>query len=144
MKTISVLPVVAALFITSSSVAMADDKIVLPNYVAVDYNVSGQHPPLTPAQLTRIQQILARVKPCQRPLVHYAVYPYEGMQAGLVFFFRTPNDDVLDYSHVFGDSGRYYMPTDGLFSGFTDDTSTQEAQAKQGIQWDIDRQPCPK
>lgn len=129
---------VAALFIASSSVAMADDKVVLPNYVALDYNELGHHPVLTPEQVARIQQVLARVKPCQRPLVRYAIDRYE--KDGIALFFGVyPNT----FMHVFGSPDAYYLPSMGVFAGPPDNADI-EAQTKQGIQWDIDHQPCPK
>lgn len=137
MKTI--ISILVALFITSS-VALAGDT---PNYIAIDYNVSGHHPPLTPAQMARIQQILARVKPCQRPLVRYAFVPHDraipflvGEEDGLAFFFYTNDEDEAgEILHVFDTNNIYYREDVGLIPGMRPYPS---------IQQDIDEQPCPK
>lgn len=119
-------------------VAVAALSLGLNASAATTYNTPGHHPPLTPAQVVRIQQVLARVKPCQRPLVRYAIDRYE--KDGIALFFGVyPNT----FMHVFGSPDAYYMPSMGVFAG-PPDNSDIEGQTKQGIQWDIDHQPCPK
>ena len=132
MKTI--MGVLVALFF-AGNVAVADYRC--PNYVAIDYNTPGHHPPLTPAQVIRVQQILARVKPCQRSLVRYALVPHHrSIPYGLAFFFWTNDEDEAgEILHVFDTSNTYYREDVGLIAGM---------QSYQSIQEDIDNQPCPK
>jgi hypothetical protein len=139
-RILSSLALVAPLLVTSNGIATAiEDKVVLPNYVAVDYDIPGRHPSLTPAQVTRIRQTLAQVKPCQRRLVHYAIPAKDG-----IALFFWPPDDEASLTHVFGMPGIVYRPEMGLFPGPPDRDAMVAAQAKQGIQWDIDHQLCPK
>jgi hypothetical protein len=110
----------------------------MPSYIAADYNATGGHPSLTPDQTAAIRRVLARVKPCQRPLVRYVLT--EGEKDGIALFFKPEPDQ---WAHILGEPDAYYAPLQGVFAGPPDDPSTQ-AQGEQGMQWDIDRQPCPK
>ena len=107
MKILSALVIVAVPLCAGSSALAAT---TYPHYVAVDYNVPGHHPPLTTAQVTRIRQVLARVKPCQRPLVNYAVFSAEDAVAkdNIALFFWTPDDEML--LTLFSAPGIVYRP----------------------------------
>jgi hypothetical protein len=131
-----------AVALLASNVATAAANDDAPAYVALNYNVPGRHPPLTRAQVARIRQVLAQVKPCQRPLVRYLLsseWP-DLVKDGIAFMFKAqPNNES---AHVFGAPNLYYMPSMGLFPGPPDEPA-RGAQEKEGIQWDIDFQPCP-
>jgi hypothetical protein len=108
----------------------------IPNYVAVDYNAPGRHPPLTRAEAAAILRVLARVKLCRRSLVRYVLA--ENEKDGIALFFEPqPNS----WAHILGEPDAYYTPMDGVVAGPPDEPDIQ-AQERQGIQWDIDREPC--
>jgi hypothetical protein len=127
---------VATTVSTPMTVTKVSTPATIPNYVAVDYNTTGLHPPLTRAEAAAIRNVLARVKPCQRSLVRYVLA--ENEKDGIALFFEPePNR----WAHILGEPDAYYTPMNGVFAGPPDDPDIQ-AQEKQGMQWDIDRQPC--
>jgi hypothetical protein len=86
---------------------------------------------------------MGRVKPCQRSSVRYATVEKDAdHKDGIVLFFWRP-DDIGPGSHVFDKPNIFYLLSMGVFAGPLVDGTIQD-QAKQGIHWDIDRQPCPK
>ena len=108
-----------------------------PTYDAVDYDKPGLHPPLTPKQVANIRAVLTAVKPCQRPLVRYS---FGNGFRDLIMFFSVPAGEG---SHVFGTADVVYSPRDGFAIPMSDNPNVQQ-MAKQGIQWDIEHQPCPR
>jgi hypothetical protein len=123
---------------TTTVVSTPTTVPTMPSYIAADYNAPGGHPSLTPDQTATIRRVLARVKPCQRPLVRYVLT--QGEKDGIALFFEPEPDQ---WAHILGEPDAYYAPLQGVFAGPPDDPNTP-AQGKQGMQWDIDRQPCPK
>jgi|GEM_PF-5128628 hypothetical protein len=107
------------------------------NFVATDYNKPG-HPSLSFAQMSIIREALDRVKPCQRTLVRYAVLGPN--TDDLILFFAVPHGQG---SHVFGTAIEVYFPDNGTEIPMGADDPQAEHREKQGIQWDIDHQPCP-
>lgn len=106
------------------------------SFAAGEYNTPG-HPELSPAQVIRIKQILAEVKPCQRPLVRYGLF---GPSADdMVFFFKVPPGQV---THVLGAQNLYYNPRNGTMVPMPDNPNFEQIKA-QGIQWDVHHEPCP-
>jgi hypothetical protein len=106
-----------------------------PGFVAIDYGKPGQ-PNLSGADATRIRRVLARVKPCQRALVRYA---FPGRWAQAVMFFAIPPDGG---AHVFGEGDAYYVPNQDSVIPIPGDSENFGEIEKQGLQWDIDHQPC--
>ncbi len=111
-----------------------------PPHIALDYAKPGQ-PHLTARQVARIRQVLAQVKPCQRPLVYYVIEPGENKDGVAFFFYNAKNPD--EFNHVFGESNGYYFPGSGLIAGPNDMVSDSQHEAQAHIQWDIAHQPCP-
>jgi hypothetical protein len=108
----------------------------LPSYVATDYDKPGRPGPfLAAADIARIQTVLARVKPCQRPLVRYA----GGDGSPIVLFFAVKPGEG---AHVLGTADEFYDPATGSVVPGSDNQSEEQMQ-KQGLQWDIDHQACP-
>lgn len=123
----------------TSVVSVAATPAVWPTfatYDAMDYNRPGLHPPLNPKQVATIQAVLRRVKPCQRQLVQYS---FGNGFRDLVMFFSVPPGEG---SHVFGTADEVYIPRDGSEMPMSDNENAEQME-KQGIQWDIDHQPCP-
>ena len=123
----------------TSVVSVAATPAVWPTfatYDAMDYNRPGLHPPLNPKQVATIQAVLRRVKPCQRQLVQYS---FGNGFRDLVMFFSVPSGEG---SHVFGTADEVYIPRDGSEIPMSDNQNAEQME-KQGIQWDIDHQPCP-
>jgi hypothetical protein len=106
------------------------------NFIAMDYSKPG-HPELTFAQMSLIQRTLARVKPCQRPLVRYGLFGPDTKDV-ILFFAVGPHEGA----HPFGTTNQVYFPDEG-YSIATNDNGQLEQMKKQGIQWDIDHKPCP-
>jgi hypothetical protein len=104
-----------------------------PVYVAIDYDKPG-HPSLTLEQTRTIKEMLARVKPCQRSLLRYV--PNDGV----TLFFAVPSGQD---PYVLGDPGTVYLVDTGGEIPVSDGGPEAQQRAKQGIQWDIDHQPCP-
>ena len=105
-----------------------------PIYVAADYDKPGHHPTLTLEQIETIRRMLARVKPCQRPLLRYV------LDDEVTLFFAVPPGQG---AHVLGTRMDVYFPRSGIEVPMPQDGPAAEARAKQGVQWDIDHQPCP-
>lgn len=63
-----------------------------PNYLAKDYGRTGQ-PTLTAAEVTRIRNVLAVIKPCQRAFLRYA-FPKNSDFLPFVIFFEPPASDL--------------------------------------------------
>lgn len=106
-------------------------------YVAMDYGEPGQ-PHLSPSDIAKIQSSLTKVKVCQRPLVRYTYYG----STNLVLFFAGP---LHALAHVFGEGNEYYLPAERTTLVPPPDASGNDAakQISEGIQWDVDHQPCP-
>jgi hypothetical protein len=108
------------------------------NFVAIDYEKLG-HPSLTSAQVNIIHETLERVKPCQRSLVRYAVSSPEAKD--LILYFAVPPSQG---AHVFGTAIDVYFPDTGRDIPMDQTDPGAEQREKQGIQWDIEHQPCPR
>lgn len=108
---------------------------VFPTYDAVDYDKPGLHPLLTPEQVARIRAVLIKVKSCQRQLVQYS---FGNGFRDLVIFFAVPSGEG---SHVFGTADEIYIPRDGSEIPMSQNPNYEQME-KQGIQWDIDHEPC--
>jgi len=106
------------------------------NFVATAYNNPG-HPVLTSAQVALIKKTLARVKPCQRALVRYGLFGPS--TTDIVFFFAV---GPRQGTHPFGQGSVMYFP-DGGYSNAVPDNGDAAKMEREGIQWDIDHQPCP-
>ena len=107
--------------------------------VAMDYDKVG-HPSLTDAERATIQDTLAKVELCQRPLVRYVF----GGDDGIEMFFAAPGPSSI--SHIFGEGNLWYsaeakgaivLPPD--FGNLDSKQSMAE-----GVKYDVQRQPCPK
>jgi hypothetical protein len=108
-----------------------------PTYVGEDYERPGQ-PSLTPPQVQLIRETLSRVKPCQRPLVRYVL---DGTEAeDVTLFFDVPPGQG---AHVFRTAIEVYFPATGDEVPMGQDDPRIPQRVKEGIQWDIDHQPCP-
>jgi hypothetical protein len=107
-----------------------------PSYLAVNYDKPGHHPPLTAVEVARIRQVLAQVKPCQRPLVHYVLWERSFIKEGVALFFLTGENHVFGYPNVVWWNGN-------VQAGPNDMTSESDLEGQRSIQWDIDRQSCP-
>jgi hypothetical protein len=103
-------------------------------YVAVDYDKRG-HPSLTSVELASIRTALSIVKPCQRPLVRYA---YGNSDTPIFLYFAVGPQEG---AKVFG-TALVYDPSNDTGIPMSDITGEDE-MVKQGIQWDVDHQPCP-
>jgi hypothetical protein len=108
-----------------------------PSYAAADYDKPGRPGPLlSPSDITEVQAVLQAVKPCQRRSVRYA---FLGNSTNIVLFFAVPPGEG---AHVIGSADESYNPMDNSVIPMSDNPNIEEMQ-KQGVQWDIDHQPCP-
>jgi hypothetical protein len=105
-----------------------------PPYVAMEYDKPG-HPSMTPEQMRTIREMLAKVKPCQRPLLRYV------LDDEVTLFFAVPPGQG---ARILGSPGLFYLPGTGGEVPIQENGPEAEARAKQGVQWDIDHQPCPR
>jgi hypothetical protein len=111
-------------------------RFAMPSYSAEKYGNPGTDGPLlNPADAAKLEDVLKRVKPCQRPLVRYA----GGDGAPMVLFFAVQRGQG---AHVLGTADEFYDPATGSVVPGSDNPS-QEQMQRQGLQWDIDHQPCP-
>ena len=133
-----------------------------PPHVALDYAKPGQ-PHLTARQVARIRQVLAEVKPCQRPLVRYVLDVPGFIKDGVALFFYSPRKPEptpqapvtpdptthvimrrlvgVPTMHVFDEPMLYYALGIGLW--WPPELPESEQRAQANIQWDIAHQPCP-
>lgn len=73
--------------------------------------------------------------------MRYVLWRYG--KGGVALFFDSPANQGNGLgAHILGEPNMYFTPTNGVFSGPNDEPNL-DAQEKEGIQWDIDRQPCP-
>jgi hypothetical protein len=66
-----------------------------PNHLAKDYGRTGQ-PSLTAAEATKIRNVLAAIKPCQRTFLRYA-FPKNSDFLPFVMFFEPPASDLSQF-----------------------------------------------
>jgi hypothetical protein len=66
-------------------------------------------------------------------------YAFLGNSANIVLFFAVPPGEG---AHVIGSADESYNPMDNSVIPMSDNPNIEEMQ-KQGVQWDIDHQPCP-
>jgi len=102
----------------------------------MDYDKPG-HPSLTLAEMSLIQRTLERVKPCQRRLVRYGLLGSD-MDHIVLFFAVGPHRGT----HPFYTTNQVYFPDRG-YSIATPDNGQVAQLKRDGIQWDIDHEPCP-
>jgi hypothetical protein len=102
-------------------------------FVALDYDKPG-HPLLTDAERATIHDVLAKAKPCQRPLIRYSITG--GNPSIAVFFAVGPHEGA----HVFG-TNEVYDPTDAIELPMSDNQYADQ-MVNQGAKWDIDHEPC--
>jgi hypothetical protein len=106
-------------------------------YVALDYDKAGA-PTLSDGDKAAIRSVLARVKPCQRPLVRYAI---PEASSRIIMFFASNTA-----THVFGKGNEYYIPAYNMAIVPPPDSMKSidpRAAIAEGVKWDIDHQPCP-
>jgi hypothetical protein len=77
--------------------------LVAPTFLASDYDVPGEHPPLTADEITQIRSMLGQVKSCQRAFLRYAY-----LDGGGIALFFQPHRSVDENPHVLGGSNGYY------------------------------------
>jgi hypothetical protein len=120
-----------------SIVSTVGSPTALPEYAAVDWDRPG-HPALTPSEEASIRSALAKVKPCQRGLVRYALPAYPA-ELPFVIFFQPEHGQGAP---VFGEPRMYYLTSEGdvVTASPTDPYAGQ--MEKFGIQFLIDHQPC--
>lgn len=108
----------------------------VPIYAAEDYGKAGSL--LSRTDISRLKEILRKVKPCQRSLVRYS---FGGEPAGgpAIFFFAPQPGEA---PHVIGTADEIYMPFNGSVVPMSDNEE-EDQMLKEGIQWDVDHQPCP-
>ncbi|MGC1381727.1 MAG: hypothetical protein WA814_11975 [Candidatus Baltobacteraceae bacterium] len=109
------------------------------SYLATDYDKPG-HPELGSEDVEQIRAALAKVKACQKPILRYA-FPDGYGRAVLFFGGKGPNE----YAHVFGKGNFFYIPARNVIMVVPANASTIDAKQAiaQGIEWDVDHQPCP-
>jgi hypothetical protein len=80
-----------------------------PTYVALDYGKPDQ-PKLTEKEASKIRAVLGKVKPCQRPLVQYALLDGKPPDGRLAVFFRiVQTGREYRAPHVFGTRNEIYL-----------------------------------
>jgi hypothetical protein len=92
---------------------------------------------LSQSDASKIRDVLAKVKPCQKPLVRYA-FPDNGHM--VMFFAVGPNQ----LAHIFGEGNSYYLTVDNTAIVPPNDAEDidSEKAIHEGVQWDIDHTPC--
>jgi hypothetical protein len=118
--------------------AVAVSPGALRDYAAVDYDKPG-HPPLAPTELASIRSALARVKPCQRTLVRYALLAYPA-ELPFVIFFQP--EGTNDSAPVFGEPRTYYRISEGEVITASPTDPYADQIEKFGIEFLIDHQSC--
>jgi hypothetical protein len=103
-----------------------------PVYAAIDYDKPG-HPSMTAEQARAVREMLARVKPCQRSLLRYV------LDEDVTLFFAVP---LGQGARVLGNPGLIYVPESGSEIPVQENGPEADARAKEGVQWDIDHEPC--
>jgi hypothetical protein len=75
---------------------------------ALDYKTA--RPPLRPEYAAKVRRVLARVNPCQRPLVYYA-YPSDvDNDYDVAIFFKGP---AYNRAHVLDGGNTYFDEVEG-------------------------------
>jgi hypothetical protein len=88
-----------------------------PTYLARDYRKTGQ-PQLTGAEVTKLRNTLAVIKPCQRAFLRYA-FPKNSDFLRFVMFFepsvasKEEGGDLRPAPHIFGEGNADYKPWSG-------------------------------
>jgi hypothetical protein len=125
------------------SVALADPTPAAtaspwPTYGALDYRTPGRHPALTQAEVAKIRNMLARVKPCQRKFLRYA-FPDPAENGDLPFVMFFGPYEAGHIPHVLGAGNVDYDPAEGRVEPFI-----LQQDVDYSLKADIDQLGCPK